>query len=190
MSFFEYIMVIGAILLGLGFAQLMIGASAIVRSRRWDLVHGTWVLALVVTHLQLWWAFWDLEALPTEAWNAGKFVYFVMGPAILFFCTNVLSPHPVPDDIDWRAHFERSRRPFLILVALLLAWTGGLAMVMSGQPFVHPARINQSLALGTALVGLSARSRRVHVVVAIVFLAILVANWFLVRWTPGAMTAG
>lgn len=190
MSFFEYIMVIGAILLGIGFAQLMMGAAGIARDRSWDLVHTTWIVALVVTHLQFWWSFWDLEGLPPEAWNAGRFVYFVMGPAILFFCSNVLCPHPAPEDQSWREHFDHARVPFFILVILLVLWTSGLGMAIQGQPFLHPTRITHGLVLATALIGLAWPSRPAQLLSAFGFLIVVTGNWVLLRWTPGAMPAG
>jgi hypothetical protein len=190
MSFFEYIMVIGAILLGLGFAQLMIGASAIARERDWDLVHGVWLVALVVTHLQFWWSFWDLEGLPPEAWNAGRFVYFVAGPGILFFLTNVLVPNPTPENVNWRDHFERGRVPFMVMVALLVAWTSGLGIVIQGQPFLHPTRVTHGLVLAICGLGLLAPGRRAQAVAAVSFLVVVTGNWVLLRWTPGALLGG
>ena len=188
MSFFEYIMVIGAILLGIGFAQLMMGVAGIARDRSWDLVHTTWIVALVITHLQFWWGFWDLEKLPAEAWNAGRFVYFVMGPSVLFFCANVLCPHPAPEGLSWREHFDRVRAPFFILLIVLVVWTSGLGLVMQEQPLVHPTRITHGLVIAMALFGLMGTGRRTQAVVAIGFLIIVTANWFVLRWTPGVVT--
>jgi hypothetical protein len=187
MSFFEYVVVIAAILLGLGFAQLMRVASDIVRARSYHFAHFTWLVALVVVHLQLWWAFWDLEALPLEAWNAGKFVFFVLGPGILFFTSNILAPDQRADDTDWGEHFADSRLPFLLMVALLIAWVGGLGSLLLGAPLLHPTRVGQLIAISICLVGVGFPSQRVQRFVAAAFLTAVVGNWLLLRWTPGVL---
>ncbi|MFV1988805.1 MAG: hypothetical protein ACC682_16145 [Gemmatimonadota bacterium] len=187
MSFFEYVMVIAAILMGISFAQLMRGASDIVRTRAYDGVHFTWLVALAVVHLQFWWSFWDLESLPQEAWNAGKFVYFVLGPAILYFTTNVLTPQPGPADDDWSGHMRRIRVPLLTMLIVLGLWIAGMSALLLGVGPIHPTRATQLIVIAICAGGLALPGRRAQQVVAGLFLLVIIANWFLVRWTPGLL---
>lgn len=99
MTLFEYAMVLVSIVLALGVAQLLGGASDFVRSSRVYLGHSFWVLALFLMHVQLWWAMWDLHN--RASWTFLTFLNLLLGPTLLFFTTNLLLPRSATDSMDW-----------------------------------------------------------------------------------------
>jgi hypothetical protein len=96
-------MVLVSIVLALGVAQLLSGASEFVRSSRVYLGHSFWVLALFLVHVQLWWAMWDLH--DRASWTFLTFLYLLLGPTLLFFATNLLLPRTATESMDWESHF-------------------------------------------------------------------------------------
>ena len=74
MSLFEFVSVIIAVILALSLGQLLVGVSALVKSRRQVqsfLPHTLWLGAVFLGILAHWWAQWDFRDLE---WTAAKTV--------------------------------------------------------------------------------------------------------------------
>ena len=183
MEIFEYLMVMVAIILGLGVTQVLRGLSKIVRSEHPSSIVATWATLLFILHVQLWWAFWDLGQV--EQWTQAYFILLIAIPCSLFAMTELLLPMGSAPETDWQAHFFSIRvwyfRLFLIFVVLatLNTW------VFLDTPLTHPYRIMQLAQMALALVGLNTTNLRMHRWLPVVSIAMLLVGQMLFRLLPG-----
>jgi hypothetical protein len=90
MSIFEYLMVMVSIILGLSITQVLRGLSKIARSSQRSGVVATYGVFLFALHVQVWWALWDLSAVPE--WNFVFFLMLISIPSVLFAASELLFP--------------------------------------------------------------------------------------------------
>ena len=183
MSIFEYLMVMVAIVLGLGATQLLRGLGKIVSGSRRFAPVTLWAVTLFYVHIQVWWGFWDMSAV-TE-WNHFGFTFMLLVPCSLFAATELLVPLSSSPDTDWAAHFMRMRKWFFgamvtfEVIALLSTWA------ILDVPLTHPYRITQGITLLAVVFGLVTSNRRAHTWIVLTYLGILVAGQALYRFLPG-----
>ena len=183
MDIFEYLMVMVAIILGLGVTQILRGLSKIARSEQPSSIVATWATLLFILHVQLWWAFWDLGQV--EQWTQAYFILLIAIPCSLFAMTELLLPMGIAPETDWQAHFFSVRvwyfRLFLFFVVLatLNTW------VFLDTPLTHPYRFMQLLQMGLALVGLNTTSLRTHRWLPALSIVALLVGQAMFRLLPG-----
>lgn len=182
MTLFEYAMVLVSIVLALGVTQLLQGASEFVRSSRVYFGHAFWVLALLLIHVQLWWAMWDLHE--RASWTFLTFLYLLLGPVLLFFATNLLLPRTATESMDWASHFFAVRRWFFVSMAGIVVWGIFVTWLVGNVPLNHPYRVTQVGRLVLILVGFASANRQLHVWLPVGYTVYFVATTLMFRLTP------
>ena len=183
MDHFEYVMVIVSIILGLSLTQVLRGLSKLARSAQPSVIVVLWAFLLFLLHLQVWWAFWDLNQV--KLWTQFYFVFVALIPCTLFGMTELLMPLASKPDTRWEDHFLSIRlwffRLFLffIVVAILETW------LILKVPLTHPYRGIQTFMFGLGALGLLTTNLRIHrwIVVAVIVCMIFAQVAF--RLLPG-----
>ena len=180
-------MVLVSIILALGVAQLLGGASEFVRTSRVHLAHSLWVVALLFNHVQWWWALWDLHDM--ASWTFLTFLYLLLGPVLLFFATNLLVPWSGIRGIDWESHFFTVRRWFFLTMAGVVVWGILILWLIHEVPLSHPYRIAQAGRLAFIAAGIASADRRLHAWLPVGFLLYYAGTTFLFRLHPATFSA-
>jgi len=175
-------MVLVSIVIALGVAQLLGGASEFVRSSRAYSGLTLWVLALFLIHVQLWWAMWDLH--DKASWTFPAFLYLLLGPTLLFFTTNLLLPRTAGESTDWESHFFVVRRWFFFSMAAVVVWGIFVTWLLGNVPLTHPYRITQWGRLLFFATGLISVNRLVHVWLPIGYIVYFLATTLAFRFLP------
>ncbi len=183
MDIFEYLMVMVAIILGLGVTQILRGLSKLARSEYPSSIVTTWAAMLFILHIQLWWAFWDLGQV--EQWTQAYFILLIVIPCCLFAMTELLLPMGIGPETDWQAHFLSVRvwyfRLFLFFVVLATFNT----WVFLDTPLTHPYRIMQLFQMALVLVGLNTTNLRTHRWLPAISIVSLLVGQAMFRLLPG-----
>ncbi len=108
LDLFEYLMVMVAIILGLGVTQTLRGLSKIARGSKSFIAVTIWALTLFYLHIQVWWALWDLTAV--GAWNQLFYYLLIAVPCSLFAATELLLPLGSSADTDIDIRFTKVHR--------------------------------------------------------------------------------
>lgn len=114
MTDFEFLSVLVSIVIGLGLTHLLSGLGRAFYLRelnRMDAVHVAWTITLLFVLVLNWWVF--LLWREFEPWTFP--VYFTVLVWTMSFYMLVLALYPpnLPEDVDYRALFERNRSWFL-----------------------------------------------------------------------------
>ena len=183
MSIFEYLMVMVAIILGLGVTQLLRGLGKMASGSQRFTPVTLWAVILFYLHIQVWWGFWDFSA--TQEWTQFGFTFILLVPCSLFAATELLVPLGTTPDTDWRTHFFRVRQWFfgVMLIFELLAIAS--SWIILDVPLNHPYRVTQGLTFLSVAAGLVATSTRAHIGIGLAFLGALVIGQVLFRLFPG-----
>ena len=182
MSLFEFLMVMVAIILGLGATQALRGLSRIARSKKPSAAVVMWAIALFYLYIQVWWAFWDLHAF--DGWTQFLYYFQLAIPCAIFGATELLVPMGMQADADWREHFQQVRIWFysvfsaVVILGILFSW------VFFDVPFTHPYRLIQLLGLAIAITGLMVRRPSIHVWLATLYFFTLLSGQMLFRLLP------
>jgi len=182
-TIFEYLMVLVSIILGLGVTQVLRGLSRLARS---DSTYGAlaiWAVFLFYMHIQVWWALWDLHAVPD--WNQAFFILLVLIPCSLFGATELLLPMGATPETDWRAHFFEVRRWFFAMMIVMMSFAVVESRVFLGTPLTHPYRIVQALVITALIIGFVSGKPRVQPWLAVSALGVVLAGQVLFRLVPG-----
>ena len=164
MTLFEYAMVLVSIVLALGVTQLLQGASEFVRSSRGYLPHSLWVLALLVIHVQLWWAMWDLH--DRASWTFLTFLRTATEPT------------------DWESHFFAVRRWFFAFMAGIVVWGIFVTWIVGNVSLSHPYRVAQLGRLVFFAVGITSVNKRLHVWLPVAYTLYFVSTTLMFRILP------
>lgn len=185
MTIFEYIMVMVSIILALALAQLFRALAEFLLSpdRYW--VHALWVGILSFVGLQTWWGFWDFNSF--ERWTFAAYLYVLAIPTLIFVASCVLVPATRAADIDWRVHFLATSRWFFFALAVLIVLGSAGTAIFLATPVFHPYRLFQAFLLGCAIVGIAAKSPRLHGALAVVFGTVFLLSQLVVRMNLGAL---
>lgn len=183
MSHFEYIMVMVAIILGLGLTLALRGISRLIRSTRREPAVVLWAIFLVFLYLQNWWAFWDMEGV--NDWNILKFLFIALYVCTIYAMTELMLPMASTPDIDWLEHFKSIRKWFFGMTVALAVLGITLSWYISGVPLVHPYRAMQLIILFMAIIGWLTPNVAIHRWIALLFILVLFTGQVLFRLFPG-----
>ena len=132
---FSYLSVLISIILGLGITQLVTGLGRLIQAR--DRVKPyaptlSWIAALLVIHVQTWWAMFGLRNHP--AWNFGQFFVVLLQPLVLSLLAALVVPDIGPDShVDLRENYYAQARWFFSLLILLLVVSLVKDVVLTGS---------------------------------------------------------
>jgi hypothetical protein len=181
MSLFEYISVAFSVVLSLSAAQLLSNIRTVFDPARRDLVHGLWVIHLLILHVVVWWSGW---AFRDASWNLGSFSLVLSAPALLYVASNALLPSSPTESL--RDHFLSHRTLFFAARGLLTFSAIGSSYVLLGMPLLVPERLVAMLILSICVAGLVSANRRVQVVIAIVGLSLEILVVGYLRFDAGS----
>ena len=183
MEIFEYLMVMVAIILGLGVTQALRGLSNIMRGSKPFIAVTLWASTLFYLHIQVWWALWDVKAV--ETWNQVSYYYLVAIPCALFAITELLLPLGSGPETDWKSHFFSVRKWFFGILVFFIIISILESRVLLSTPLAHPYRLFQVVTLTAVVTGLMTKSPRAHVWISITFILSSLAGQALFRLFPG-----
>lgn len=183
MEIFEYLMVMVAIILGIGVTQALRGLSKITRGSKPFVAVTIWASTLFYLHIQVWWGLWDLSAV--ETWNQAYYYYVVSIPCALFAATELLLPLGSSPEIDWQSHFFSVRKWFFGVLVFFVTISILESRVLLSIPLTHPYRLFQVVTLSAVVAGLMTKNPRAHVWISVTFIFSSLAAQALFRLLPG-----
>lgn len=183
MQSFEFVMILVSIVIGLGVAELLGMLARILRNEaRGGSLHTLWIIAVLLTLVQIFWAEWQLQF--RSDWSLLELIIFLAPAFLLFLAASLLCPRtaePMPLD----AYFLERRKPFyLVLLAFLLSasiesWVfldrAGAYDIVSAADGVRAALMIMCIAL------VLSSTRRVHLWGALIWIVTVVG--FAMRFT-------
>ncbi|MEL7536912.1 MAG: hypothetical protein AAFZ58_02625 [Pseudomonadota bacterium] len=117
---FEYVMVIVAIIIGLGITRILTGIAGLIQHRAtvkayW--VHLVWVTAIFLFMVELWWGWWGLRG--TSEWRYLDYFPLFFTPIVLYILSALAFPDfPDKDRLDIRDYYYANHRWFFSIFAL------------------------------------------------------------------------
>jgi hypothetical protein len=171
---FAYLSVFISIILGLAVAHLLTGVGALIRSRgdlKWWWPTPLWMATTFLIQIQTWWAMFTLRSV--EQWSFAAFLVVLLQPVAIFMMAALIVPQTGGPTTDLKDEYFREFRWFFS--ALLLALAASLAknLILTGS---FPESRNLAahvLFIAIAAAGIASRSARVHMILAILGLALL-----------------
>ncbi|MDB5471806.1 MAG: hypothetical protein JWR84_3366 [Caulobacter sp.] len=123
MSGFEYVSVLGAIVVGLALTDVLVSLHKLLRAPglvRWDWAAPTATVFAVLTIIQIW---WGLFAAQDQPLTIGLFLPELIELVLLFLLAACALPDDVPaGGLDLRLYYDRNGPYFWTLYAAALAW--------------------------------------------------------------------
>jgi hypothetical protein len=177
MDTFSYLSVLISIVLGLGITNLLGGVATLLRRRAdvrmfWPLP--IWLVTLFLIHVQTWWTMFGLRRV--DRWSFGAFLIVLMQPVLLYLMTALIIPRRAATGaLDLEADFFREKRAFFACLFTVLLVSLAKDLVLSGHLPSTPNVVAHGVFVAGALLGAFIRSRRFHLVMAPVGLALISA---------------
>jgi hypothetical protein len=159
----ELILAFLSIVLALALQEVLQGLGAVIRLRRGrDLPIAQYLFALSVVNQMVlfWWTMWTWRSIP---WTIGVFVLMLAGLTLLYLLAFLI--FPTEDADDHENYYMDSARRLWILHALFVGVVWAVNVAVIGQSVLRVANmIPLFVFLLLVLVACKSRSRRVHVV--------------------------
>ncbi len=117
---FEYVMVVVAIIIGLGITRILAGIAGLIQYRTtvkayW--VHLVWVTAIFLFQIELWWGWWGLRV--TAEWHYLDYFRLFLTPIVLYLLSVLAFPDlSKADHLDFRDHYYTNHRWFFSVFSL------------------------------------------------------------------------
>lgn len=123
MSGFEYVSVLGAIIVGLALTDVLVSLHRLIRAEklvRWDWAAPVATTFAVLTIVQIWWSLFRGQ---DEAMTIGQFMPQLVELVLLFLLAAGALPDEVPSGgLDLKKYYDRNGPYFWSLYAAALAW--------------------------------------------------------------------
>ena len=132
MSDFEYLSVLIAIIVGIGFAHLLLSLGRVLgetRELRVNPVQLIWTANILLMMVAFWW--WAISLRELEEWIFFQLVFLLFDVSLWCLLAAILYPVSIPEGYDLGRHFEKKRRPFFAIL-ILLAFTDPLTASILG----------------------------------------------------------
>jgi hypothetical protein len=113
-------MVLVSLIMGLGITVLLDGAVNVLRADtkiRPGLIHGLWVLILLLQHVSVWLVRWRASSNPE--WTGFEVLFFLLIPVLLFALARLAFPGQ-SREVNLTSYFMENRLPFFGLQALMV----------------------------------------------------------------------
>ena len=183
MEFFNYVMVLASVIVGLAVAHLLQGVAKMVQQPEraklyW--VHLLWILLMF--HNALFWWWWEFALTDIRQWTFELYVFVLYFAVLLYVICAILVPSTLGHYADYRAYYYSRRRwLFGLLFAFSLfdfidsAVKGWTHLIALGWPYYASVAVRSAL----LLVAMKTRNERVHAAIVILFIANLILLAFL-----------
>jgi hypothetical protein len=183
MDFFNYVMVLASVIVGLAVAHLLQGVARMIQEREQEKlywVHLLWIVLMF--HNALFWWWWEFGLSRMGRWTFELYVFLLYFAVLLYVICAILVPASLGGYADYRAYYYSRRRWLfgLLLVFSLLdlvdsATKGWDHLKALGWPYFLSVAIRSAL----IVVAFKSRNERVHAVIVILFIANLLLLAFL-----------
>jgi hypothetical protein len=158
-NLFEYLFVVIGVILGLGITELLEGASRTLRGElQWGKLHTLWVLITFQLQVQMAWGLWGLH--DRESWRYTEFLLLLIGPVVLYMAASVLYPGTAEVMAD--DHFIQRRKPFFLLMAIYVFFTGVVGPLLYVEPITFSTTIQRLIPIIILVILSISDRRRVH----------------------------
>jgi hypothetical protein len=175
MTLFEYISIATSLILSFSLARTLTNFAPIFASEHRYWVHSSWVLAILVNHVHLFWQIWLYQGV--EVWTLVEFVLLLMGPIMLLIGASLLVPvAAVP---DYRIYFESIRGPLYSVLIVISVQPIPLLYLLSDIPLIHPLHLSSLIFASAAVVGLVGRKRSIDMVLVCFWILGVIGGLFL-----------
>ncbi len=179
MELFDFLLVLDAIIIGLGVAEVLTGVGQLLRAKGATRVSGTHAVVVVlifVALLQHWWDAWGLRGIERLTFPA--MLLFVSGPVLLFLLGYLAFPATVAEWEDLEEYYYRYTRPIWGLATVYLLTTMIFRPLVLDQPFWTGQTLTRAGGVLLCFVLWGSRRRAVHRA-GVTVAAILLAFWVL-----------
>jgi hypothetical protein len=182
MEFFNYVMVLASVIVGLAVTHLLQGVAKLIQHpdrQKLYWVHLLWVALMFLNALFLWW--WEFELSGMKHWTFELYLFVLSFSVVLYLICAVLMPSELGDYASYRAYYF-SRRRWLFGLLLLFSF-----MDLADSAIKGPAHLSQLgwpyyAVVGTRsallLIAMKTRNSKFHAFVVLLFIAQLVALAF------------
>jgi hypothetical protein len=119
MSNFEFLSVLFAIIIGIGFAHLLLSIGRILgetKSLNIGSVHLIWTANVLLVLVVYWW--WLINLRGAEQWVFHELLILILHASLWVLLAATLFPASIPQNYDLGAHFERKRTSFFAILVL------------------------------------------------------------------------
>ena len=194
MDFFNYVMVLASVIVGLAVAHLLQAVAKMVQQAerpRLYWVHLLWI-ALMFNNALFWW-WWEFGLSRMTRWTFELYVFVLYFAVLLYLICAVLVPASLGPYADFRAYYY-SRRRWLFGLLLLFslfdladsAVKGWTHLQSLGWPYFTSVAVRSIL----LLIAMKTRNEKAHAVIVIAFIANLILLAFLNFHTMQQPTIG
>jgi hypothetical protein len=145
MSDFEYLSVLIAIIVGIGFTHLLLSIGRILgetKSLNVTLVHMIWTANILIMLVSFWW--WAMNLRELEEWAFLTLLFLLFDVSLWCLMAAILYPVAIPQNYDLKAHFARKRKAFFSILILLAFADPVTSMILGtehlidlGWPYLH-----------------------------------------------------
>jgi hypothetical protein len=183
MEFFNYVMVLASVIVGLAVAHLLQGVAKMVQEperNKLYWVHLLWIVLMF--HNALFWWWWEFGLSRMAQWTFELYVFVLYFAVLLYIICAILVPSSLGTYADYRAYYFGRRRwlfGLLLLFSLLdfvdSATKGWEHLKSLGWPYYTSVAVRSAL----ILIAFRSRNEKVHGAIAILFIANLALLAFL-----------
>ena len=174
MEFFNYVMVLASVIVGLAVTHLLQGVAKLIQHpdrKKLYWVHLLWVALMFLNALFLWW--WEYQLSARTHWTFELYLFVLSFSVVLYLICAVLMPSELGDYANYRAYYYSRRRwLFGLLVFFSLmdfadsALKGAAHLMSLGWPYFTAVGTRTVL----LLIAMKTRNAKFHAVVALLFI--------------------
>jgi hypothetical protein len=174
MEFFNYVMVLASVIIGLAVTHLLQGVAKLIQHPEREKlywVHLLWVALMFLNALFLWW--WEYQLSTVHHWTFELYVFVLSFAVVLYLICAVLMPSELGSYATYRAYFYSRRRwifGLLLLFSMMdlvdTAVKGWTHLLSLGWPYLTVVATRSALLLGA----MKTRNARFHGVVVVLFI--------------------
>jgi hypothetical protein len=182
MEFFNYVMVLASVIVGLAVTHLLQGVAKLIQHpdrQKLYWVHLLWVALMFLNALFLWW--WEFELSGMKHWTFELYLFVLSFSVVLYLICAVLMPSELGDYASYRAYYF-SRRRWLFGLLLLFSFMDLADSAIKGPAHLSELGWPYYAVVGTRsallLMAMKTRNSKFHAFVVLLFIAQLVALAF------------
>jgi len=183
MEFFNYVMVLASVIVGLAVTQLLQGVGKLIQypeREKLYWVHLLWVAVIFLNALVLWW--WEFRLSSLQHWTFELYLFVIGFAVVLYLICVVLMPSDLGGYGSFRAYYYARRRWLFGLILLFglmdfadSAVKGRAHLVSLGWIYLSFVAMRPLLLIAV----MKSRNARLHGAVAIIVAAQLLTMAFL-----------